>query len=118
MSEHTDGWFQHTPDEPEHMEAHGETNSVLIIAFLLGVIVVVGVTSVLIIQYFKVRVSSLEGDLRENRVDQTIAQPFREARESWESKLDEPHWIDRGKGVVGLPLDVAMGRVISEYKGQ
>jgi hypothetical protein len=89
---------------------------VIIIAFLLATILVVGVTSLLIIQYFKVRVSGLEGELVEDRVDQTVAQPYRELSESWEQKLSEPQWIDRDKGIVGLPLEVAMERVVSEYK--
>lgn len=118
IDEHTDEWFKHTPDEPDHMKAHGETNSVIIIAFLLATIIVVGVTALLIMQYFKVRVSGLEGELVERRVDQTVAQPYRESRESWERKLSEPQWIDRDKGVVGLPLDVAMERVVSEYEGR
>lgn len=117
IDEHTDEWFKHSSDEPDHITAHGETNSVIIIAFLLATILVVGVTSLLIIQYFKVRVSGLEGELVEDRVDQTVAQPYRERRESWEQKLTEPQWIDREKGIVGLPLDVAMQRVVSEYEG-
>ena len=31
---------------------------------------------------------------------------------------EAPYWIDKGKGIVGLPLDRAMERVIAEHQGR
>ena len=114
MSDHHDDWFQNEHDS-EHMEAHGETNSLIIIQFLAGTILIVVVTIVLISQYFKVRVASIEDTMIESRSDQTLAQPALEAKSNWENTLSEPAWIDRNDGVVALPLDVAAQKVINEY---
>lgn len=115
MSDHHDDWFKHSPDEV-HMEAHGETNSVIILAFLFATIVTVVVTGGLIMQYFKVRVADLKEEVQYSRSDVSPkVQAAREAKENWEKNLTEAHWVDRDKGVVGLPLDVAMQRVIDEY---
>ncbi|MBN4060327.1 hypothetical protein JYT11_00605 [Planctomycetaceae bacterium AH-315-I19] len=116
MSEHHDDWFKHTPDEPEHMTAHGDTNSVLIILFLLGTIVFVFITAILIEKYFKVRVASLEHELQEVRADVSPrVQATRITKEGWENTLSEPRWIDQSKGIVALPLDIAMQRVVDQY---
>jgi len=116
MSDHHDDWFQHSPDGAAQAESQGDLNSGLIIVFLVIVAIGVLVIAILIAQYFKMRVADISEDRQEHRADTTTALVVFEAKATWEKKLQsDASWIDRDKGTVSIPLDIAMQRVVEEY---
>jgi len=74
------------------------------------------ITAVAIKTYFMARVASIEHETQEVAADVSPkVQAAVEAKEGWATSLSEASWVDESKGIVALPLDIAMQRVIDQY---
>ena len=114
-----DEWFRHSPDEPEHMEAHGAINSVYIIGYMVLTIVAVVVVAGLIMQY----VYHTVREQRDTRIE-TVVPRSKVAGESeigadavarWNEELNEWAWVEEGS-TAQIPIDVAIQQIVEQYK--
>ena len=112
LQEH-DEWFKHTPDEPQHQAAHGETSGLKIAAFLVIVIIFVFATAGVLITMFKA--SAKEQLLEAERRADNLAEPRFEMQEQWDTQLSSYGWVDQEAGVVHVPFDEAVQRTLEDY---
>ncbi|MFG0274250.1 MAG: hypothetical protein ACF8QF_04250 [Phycisphaerales bacterium] len=106
-----DAWHDHS-GEAAPQEVHGETNPMFIAA--LGVVGfgVLIVSIVLITVYFNQVVRS-EVVQKVERAD--VSREYTERRAYWDAELTSYGWVDQEAGVVRIPLDAAIERVVEEY---
>jgi len=113
MSDHHDDWFKHDPTEPDAQEAHGDTNPVMIISFLIVVIAVTFALIIIFLGFFGRTVASEQVGKSELR---TPDDEYLEAKATWNADLyGEADWTDRENGVVRIPYDLAKSKVIDAY---
>jgi len=109
-----DEWFRHDASEPHHQEAHGQTNTTLILGFLGGTVVFVAVVGFIVYQYFLLLAREQQESLQERR---TNTAEVRSMEAAWGETLSSYGWVDAQAGVVRVPLEVARERVIERYRG-
>lgn len=108
-----DVWFRHSVTEPHHQESHGDTKTLVILAFLAATVISVFGLGVIVLTYFEAEARQLKTNIQEAA---TPRQEFDDAFKQWESDLSSFGWADAEAGVVRLPLDQAMTKVKAEYK--
>lgn len=111
LHEH-DEWFRHTPAE-HHQEAHGGTSTGIILAFMIGTLLVVGVTSYGVFVIWQRMTDAIVVELQERR---TPLAPLLSARAEWAGQMTRFEPIQGSPGRVRVPLDVAMRLVIEDYR--
>lgn len=111
LHEH-DEWFRHAADEPAHQQAHGRTSAGIIIAFLMGTVVFVGVTGLLVFEFF------LEATAAQVVVSQEGQTPIAQllaARADWDRQHSQLSLIEGAPGRAHIPLNLAYELVIKDY---
>ena len=115
LHEH-DSWFRHSPDEPHHQQAHGETHAWAIVAFMVGTLAAVVVICFVVYWFMFEPLMRRESELvREGRA---ISAEFSNSRTEWERQLRSFDWTDPAAGRIRIPLEIAKQRVIAEYAAQ
>lgn len=107
-------WFRHDAEAeglPQAEHAAHVSPAALGIAF---VIIVFGVVATVLIlsMYWVVYVRGVRTGLQEGTGS---AESFLEYRSAATERLQTAAWIDRGAGVVRVPIDRAMDAVVAEY---
>jgi hypothetical protein len=106
----------HTTAEGPPQEEHGATvNAALLFAAFVGTVLTIGLVVVLTYLYF----TSHMNQLRRSRIETTVlAGEYRDYRERTTGQLRDYGWVSiEGDGVVALPMEVAMERVLRRYNG-
>lgn len=123
MTEHTppashatDSWHLHTEEEGMPQPAHAaRANPLLLVgawAAITGSVIAVVVVVAIFFDYTST-------EIRQRRVETTaLANEHAAYKEQAQASLDQTAWIDQGDGVVQIPLDSAMSRVIEAYRGE
>jgi Ca2+/H+ antiporter len=114
---HHDDWFRHSPGE-QHQPSHGETNSWAISITLVILCVVTFAIAFYVLNYFQRAVAHEKLIKREQRTDLTWGNDVRQIKGNWNAELEQYRVLDAKAGTVGLPLDVAADRVVSQYAGK
>lgn len=114
---HHDDWFRHTPGE-HHQAAHGETNPWAVGGTLILVVVVTFGVAFYVLNYFQRAVAHEKLVKREQRTDLTWGAETAATKANWNNELNSYKVLDPKTGTVGLPLDVAMDKVVAEYQGK
>jgi hypothetical protein len=114
MSGHDD-WFKHDASEPAHQEMHGRLNPYAIMLSLAGTLVLVAVTIVLTLKLVFTPAITENKSVRLEAGTDMLAGEVREAVAGWNNEMSRAAWIDAENGVVRLPMDIAMDKVIREY---
>lgn len=109
--ETVDAWHRHTAEEGRPQAAHGQTTP--------GAIALVGVGSfvalVLTIGFVTVFFGQVNVQQREEKIEIDLGANTRQLKAEWKAELGGYGWVDPAKGLVYVPIDQAMDRVISEY---
>ena len=111
LHEH-DEWFRHTPQEPAHQEAHGRTSAGIIIAFLMGTVVFVGVTGFLVFQMF---LGMTDAEVVQSQERRTPISQLLSAQADWDRQQSQFGLIEGAPGRARVPLDLARRLVIQDY---
>lgn len=108
-----DPWHSHAGETPPQ-HAHGVTSPLNI--FLIGTActVLVIATMAVIAQYF-VMGSQLEIAAKQ---EVNLGAGFADLQESWDTTLSGYDWVDAPNGVVRVPLQTAIDKVVTEYSQQ
>jgi len=109
-----DEWFRHSPEE-HHQEAHGATNAGIILAFLAGTVVFVGVVGFAVFKHYEHLLWAEQVRLQEHR---TPRAEYQSLRAEWQQQLTTFAWTNKEAGRVRVPLDVAKRLVMDEYRTQ
>jgi hypothetical protein len=109
--DHHDDWFRHDPSE-QHQDAHGDTQALGIIAFMVGTLVVVIVVSLAAYYLFE---SWGRKQLLVNNERRTKTAEYQSLRAEWTRQLGAYEWTDAAAGKVRIPLELARTRVIDLY---
>lgn len=111
LHEH-DEWFRHSAAEPHHQEAHGRTSAAIIIAFLFGTVVFVGVTGILVYQLFLAMMDPVVVQYQERSTSLTQLQS---TSAEWERQLSQLGPIEGAPGRARVPLELARKLVVQDY---
>lgn len=111
LHEH-DEWFRHSAAEPAHQEAHGRTSAGIIVAFLFGTLVFVGVTGILVFTLFLQMTDTVVVQNQERDTDRS---QLLSARATWDRQHSEFALIEGAPGRAHIPLDLAKKLVIEDY---
>lgn len=109
--DHHDDWFRHDASE-QHQEAHGDTQALGIIAFMVGTLVVVIAVSLAAYYLFE---SWGRKQLLVNNERRTKTAEYQSLRAEWTRQLGAYEWTDAAAGKVRIPLELARTRVIDLY---
>lgn len=107
-----DRWFSHESDAEAPQEAHGRIHATKLMAWLVGMFVVIFATSILLVWFF--------GQERQRalrmRHEINIGGATRALLDQGRAELNAYAWVDAEAGVVQAPIDVAMQRVVRMYQ--
>jgi hypothetical protein len=117
LQETTDEWHLHTAAEGVPQEEHGSTiNAPLLVLAFIGTVLSVVAVVILTFLYF----TTYTNQLRRTRIETTaLSEDYLQYRGRWQDTAQDYRWVSvEGEGVVSLPLQVAMERVLERYQQQ
>ncbi|MBL8763113.1 MAG: hypothetical protein JNM07_02450 [Phycisphaerae bacterium] len=111
-----DSWHRHGADEEKPQHAHAERVNVVVvggIGFLIFLSIVA--TVVVVRQYYAAYTVQL---LKERQLQVKVEKDAVAAKETALANLNAPQfsWADAEKGLVKIPIDKAVPRVVEQYK--
>lgn len=112
LEEH-DSWFRHSPDEPHHQQAHGDTNSWAIILFMIGTLGLVLVVA--LVTYYGAFEPLMRQEVERIAEGRPMSMEFVSSVSDGQRKLSSYEWVDPARGVVRVPLDVAKRLQLEEH---
>lgn len=111
VHEHPDEWHRHTPAEGRPQHEHGSKIDpvALGVTFAIIVVTVLALTGGLYVYFRHYTVQ-----MKQQRVETTVwARDYAQTRAAAEAQMQTYRWVDHER--VGIPIDQAMERVLSEY---
>jgi hypothetical protein len=117
VPETPDEWHLHTAAEGAPQEEHAATvNAPLLVLAFIGTVVGVILIVVLTYLYF----TTYTNQLRRTRIETTaLSEDYLRYKSTWQDLAQDYRWVSiDGEGVVSLPLQVAMERVLERYQQQ
>ncbi|MBL8747353.1 MAG: hypothetical protein JNK58_13490 [Phycisphaerae bacterium] len=108
-----DSWFRHDPSQPHHQAAHGGTNAWGINAVMVATLGLVVVTA--LVTYYGA-FEPMMRDLREKAEARPLSHEYQTGLSAARSQFNSYEWADPAKGLVRVPLDVAMRLQMEEHK--
>lgn len=113
---HHDEWFRHSPDE-HHQESHGSTNPWAISGVMVAVIIITFGVAFYALNYLGRAAAALKAERHEALTDTSmrLGGAYRETRANWEAAQSQYTWVDAKAGVVRIPMDRAIDKVVRQY---
>lgn len=116
MSGHADDWHHHTAAEGVPQPEHAATvNARVLVITFIGIVFGVVLLVLLIVAYFNTYTSTYKAQRSEGVPD--ARSTYMTGRLGAEERLGKVGYVDRENGVVHVPLDRAVERVVTEYEG-
>lgn len=107
-----DRWFSHEADPEAPQEAHGRIHARKVMAWLVGMFVVIFATSILLVWFF----GQESQRAKRMRFEIDMGGSTRAMLDQGRAELNTYAWVDAEAGVVQVPIEVAMQRIVRMYQ--
>lgn len=115
IPEEPDEWHHHTAEEGEPGAEHAPRVNVGLVAFVFVLIVLGTLGTVLALTvYFRHTTAVLQRTVVETTAVAAEANRYRAQVQA--ELAGSPEWVDRERGLVRVPIDLAMERVVDLYR--
>jgi flagellar basal body-associated protein FliL len=123
VAEKPDAWHTHTSDEPAPQAAHAENiHGPTVMLYGIAIMVFIAVFVIATVVYFNWYTNRLEIAIQE-RLDLTEGAPpiqaeYNRIRSEIEAQQASFGWANAEKGLIRIPLEKAMERVVTDYQSR